>query len=1626
MESCCTLKELVDNASLRYSDKILFTDKTDNEWYHVSYKEFKNQCISFANLLISLELSKKNIAFMCKASYKSSVCIFGSFMCGSCVVPMDSSYSVHELQNTLTSVDVQAIIYDNEFYDQICHLEQCCPQIKHMINLENWNEQDFETTLNQFIDPKPQDLACIIFTSGTTGKSKAVMLTHNNLVKNAWYSAKQLGLTNQRLLSVIPLHHVFFILQLNTSILTGSEISFNKNKAELFKDICQYQTSFMFIVPLLAESIYEYFSKAYSTNQKDSAITVKKRLLGENLKYLICGSAKLDAALIQKYKQIGILLLEGYGITEASPCISGNTPSMWKPGSLGKPIPNFQVKIVDGEIWAKSECIMQGYYNNIAETNQAISDGWLKTGDLGYLDEEGYIYIIGRKKNLIILNNGENVSPEEIENKILMYDVISEVCISAEKEEIIAEVFCENTAKLSDSDLNLQVKQIIEEVNNLFPVYKKVHEFKIRKEKFRRNTMGKILRDNVQEKTIPMVLQGDSVYLAPRYELECKLCKLFEKSLENESIGVYDNFFSLGGNSFKAALVIFDIQSELDVKVTISEFFNNPTIDKLALLIKSKMNCEHDVISKASQKTSYPMSSVQKRMFIIQESDKKDVTYNLPYYFRIDGQIDIEKMNHVFQQIVNRHESLRTTFHIENGEYVQKIVNKYRVHMDVVCESNSEETNIEDLFEKFIEPFDLGSLPLMRVKILKMSNELFYLFIDIHHIIFDGASVEILINEFNRLYRGETLEPLKFHYKDYSEWFQNRDFKDQQLYWKAALGKELQPLELPLDYTRPTIHTHNGSFVQGSINSEVIIKIHRFNDTTEYMVLLATFLLLLSKYSRQEEIIVGSVISGRTMEETRNMIGMFVNTIVLKSNIDKDKTFIEILRDIKTMCLSTYENQEYPYEKLVEDLDVKKDLSRNPLFDVMFVMQNNNEMFDIPETKISKEKYYTPRSKFDLTMEIVPEKTNYTIHLEYCSDLFKREFMELFLVHYLHLLEQVINQPEKKISQIEMITPEEDRKIRTEFNQTYVKYPDDKTVVDLFEEQVERIPDETAVVSDGQSLSYRDLNAKANQLAGKIRSFGVGPNDYVTIITERKFAMIIGIYGILKAGGAYVPVDPENPAERIHYILNDCKPKVILTGTISEELQELIEELGIPRINLNDSSIYSGSCKNLIKVNQPDDLIYVIYTSGTTGRPKGVMNRHCSLVNRILWMNRRFSIHRNSVVLMKTTYTFDVSVYEILSWAFSGARLVLLSPGGEKDPKEICRVIHQYGVTVLHFVPSMLGMFLTYLESNLEAVKDIESVAYFLSSGEALGIDHLKRFNSVIKATNERTHLINLYGPTEAAIDVTYYECSDDSDYIPIGTPIDNTQIYIVQDNKLCGFGVPGELCIGGVQLARGYLNMDTLTKEKFIVNPFGKGRLYRTGDLAKQLSDGNIVYLGRLDEQVKLRGYRIELPEIENVIRKQEGVKAAAVIIRESKENKDLNAYIVADRKIDVNELKTALKLELPDYMVPVYMKQIDKLPLTGNGKLDKRALPIIELETAVQYEAPRNEKEEVLVYAVEKILGVRNIGVNDNFFDMGGDSLKATILVNQLRESNYHINVGDIMRSATIENMAQKLLKI
>jgi amino acid adenylation domain-containing protein len=1143
---------------------------------------------------------------------------------------------------------------------------------------------------------------------------------------------------------------------------------------------------------------------------------------------------------------------------------------------------------------------------------------------------------------------------------------------------------------------------------------------------------GKVDRKALPAPEATVVEDG---YAPPRTPLEEGLCEIWSEVLRVDRVGIHANFFELGGHSLLATQVISRIRTTFQVDLPLGALFEAPTVAGLAeriVIARGEERVATQELVRVSREQPLPLSFSQQRLWFLDQLEPGSPLYNVPSALRLTGPLNVAALQQSLTEIVHRHESLRTTFALVDGEAVQVIRPAETLPLPIVDLHSLEPATRQEQARQLIDeeaqrPFDLEQGPLFRASLLKLDDQEHILLLSLHHIVSDGWSQGVLRREFVALYRAccnglpSGLPDLPLQYADYAawqrQWLQGEALARQLAYWKAHLAGAPTLLDLPTDRPRPPMQSFRGSRQSFQLSQELtssLVQLAQREGATLFMTLLAAFQTLLMRYSGQEHIVVGTPIANRTHEQLEGLIGLFMNTLALRGDLSGDPRFTDLLSRVRDSALGAYAHQDLPFEKLVEELQPTRSLSHSPVFQVMLILQN------APRTSLEFEGVQLQAvggeavtAKFDLSLTLAESGGNLRGALEYNTDLFDAERIERMLAHFQTLLEAIVADPQQRLSRLPLLTEAERHQTLIEWNDTAADYPSEQRLHQLFEEQALRIPDAIAVEFDGQSLTYAELNARANQLAHTLVKQGVGPEVLVGICMERSIDIVIAILGVLKAGGAYVPLDPAYPRERLRYYIEDSGTSLILSH---ERLALALDQTEIPVVALDRdwNSIKAEPAQNLTATCGPGNLAYVIYTSGSTGQPKGVAIEHRSVVALVTWARGLLSAHELSGVVLATSICFDLSVYELFVTLCGGGRVILVA-----NALAIADLGADVSPRLLNTVPSAMAELVR--QGALPATVVTVNLA-----GEPL----TRGLVDAIYANSGVEKVYDLYGPSE---DTTYstWALRERGGRETIGRPISNTQLYLLDRClQVVPVGVSGEIYIGGDGLARGYLNRGDLTAEKFVADPFSSkagARMYRTGDLARYLPDGNIELLGRVDHQVKVRGFRIELGEIENVLAAHPQVREAVVLAREDHPGeKRLVAYLVGcESGLTVEELREHLKSALPEYMIPTMFVFLETLPLSPNGKVDRRALPVPEASGRdEEYLAPRTPIEEGLVEIWSEVLRADRIGVHDSFFALGGHSLLATQVISRIR-STFQVDVPlrALFEAPTVSQLAARI---
>ncbi|MEH2216131.1 MAG: amino acid adenylation domain-containing protein [Nostoc sp.] len=1063
---------------------------------------------------------------------------------------------------------------------------------------------------------------------------------------------------------------------------------------------------------------------------------------------------------------------------------------------------------------------------------------------------------------------------------------------------------------------------------------------------------------------------------------------------------------------------------------------------KKALLEKWKRgNLQADIIPKCQVFKNIPLSFSQQRLWFIDQLYHGSSFYNIPIAFHIKGQLNITVLQKSLNEILNRHEVWRTNFQIINGEPIQEIAPKLTWDLSIINLEHLSDNNWESEVKQFAaesakKPFNLAKELLVRATLLCLSGEEHVLLVTMHHIITDGWSCNVFLRELSTLYAAfstnlpSPLPALPIQYADFAIWQRDRiqgEFLATQLnYWQQQLKGELPVLQLPTDRPRPKVTTFSGAkqyFTLSKALTDVLRQLSQREDATLFMSLLAAFNILLYRYTDQEDILIGSPIANRNRAELEGMLGLFVNTLVLRNNLSGNPSFREFLRRVREVTLDAYAHQDLPFEMLVEKLQLERDLSRNPLYEIMFVLQNTpTSVQQVSGLTLHNLEFDSGTAQLDIFLSISESQEGLTGYLEYNTDIFDSTTIAQFINNFQTLLGNIVVNPEQHISELSLLTASEQEQLLLKFNQTYTDYPQDVSLNQLFEQQVELTPDSLALISLSKKLTYRQLNHRVNQLAHYLQKQGITKETLVALCLERSIDMVVGILAILKAGGAYIPLDPNYPVERLNFMLSDSQASVLITH------QEILEKLSLSSaktvcLDIHKDEIAQENPDNPINISVSDNLAYIIYTSGSTGTPKGVLGTHRGTVNGLHWLWKTYPFTQGEVCCQKTAISFVDSVWEIFAPLLQGIPTVIISNATILDPQLFIETLAHHQVSRIVLVPSLLRLL---LDNYSHLTKKLSQLKLWITSGEALSVKLVQTFRELMPFAK----LINLYGSSEVSANATYYDTSllqDQASSVPIGRAIDNTQTYVLnRDLQLTPRGVIAELYIGGDGLAKGYLHRPELTQERFIDNPFVPGaKLYKTGDFVRHLNDGTLEYLGRQDEQVKIRGFRVELGEIAAAIAQHPDVQESIIIAgNDAQENQRLIAYVVTNKQDIATQLLPYLQHQLPNYMLPSAFVVLDKLPLTPNGKVDKRSLPIDEVirpTTSQSFVAPRNFTELSLVKLWENLLNTNPIGVTDNFFDLGGHSFLAVRLMAQIHDRFEHnLPLSTLFENPTIEKLA------
>jgi amino acid adenylation domain-containing protein len=1619
----------------KYSDRVAVKIRDQV----VTYAEFNAMANRVARAILAQRGSQAEpVGLLFEKGVPQIAAMLGVLKAGKFFVPLDPSFPKARIAAVLKDSQADLMVTDRQNISLARDVASSC---SGLIELESINRgispEDLRLTVS------PTSLALIFYTSGSTGEPKGVIQNHRNLLHNMMLRTNASHVCAHDRIALLPSGTANAVTNAFFALLSGATLlPFDVQKeggARLASWLLQEKISICFI----SSPLFRNLCETLTGEEKFPDLRVL-RLRSEAV-------YRTDVDLYKKHFSSNCILINGLSSTETGPLseylIDHNTEIAGSEVPVGYPVEGKEILLLDdtgreiggnevGEIAVRSRYLSPGYWRRTDLTKSKFNpdpkggDNHLYlTGDLGLMLPDGCLVHKGRKDYRVKIR-GYGVEIAEVEKALLDHEAVREAVVVARDNEL-------GEARLvayytSSSHPRPSVSDLRGFLTKKLPDYMIPSAF-VTMDAIPLTPNGKVDRPAfpVPDNSRPKL---NSIYVAPRTPREKELVNIWAEVLALDQIGIHDNFFALGGHSLLATRVISRIHENFQVELSLSHFFETPTIVALAGSIERaclpRDGAQVLPIQRVSRDGDLLLSFGQQRLWFLDQLVPGSSAYNMFAAYELAGRLDVTALERSFNEIIRRHESWRTVFRAVDGQPQQIVLPSLTIKIPVVdlreiaSSAERESEHRRQCSAEAQRPFDLDRGPLLRVTLLRLTEDEYVLLLTRHHIVYDGWCRGIIARELSALYeafssgRPSSLPELPIQYADFAQWqrqwLQGEVLEAQLAYWKKHL-ENFPTLELPTDRPRPPVQTSRGArhyFVLSETLSTELKDLSNRHGATVFMTLLAAFLTLLHRYTGQNDIVIGSPIAGRNRSEFENLIGLFLNILLLRTNLSGNPTFRELLAHVREVCLEAYSHQELPFEKLVEELHPERDLSHNPLFQVTFAFQNTPSFpLELAGLTVNELEVIAEISKFDLELFIEEGGSHLQGYVNYNTDLFNADTIIRLISHFQTLLEGIVANQDARIGNLPLLMEAERHQLLVEWNDTKKDYPRDKYVHQLFEEQVERSPEAIAVVFEDQQLTYRELNAHANQLAHYLKKErGVGPEVLVGICVERSLEMVVGLLGILKAGGAYVPLDPSYPHERLDFMLQDTQAPVLLT---QQRLMESLPKHDAKILCLDtDWEIISQEREtNLPTQGTADNLAYVIYTSGSTGKPKGSLITHYNVTRLFQATHSWVHFDQNDVWTLFHSYAFDFSVWEMWGALLYGGRLVVVPYWVSRSPETFYDLLRKERVTILNQTPSAFTQLVQVEQSSVNPHELALRLVIF--GGEALDLHSLKPWFD--RHGDRYPQLINMYGITETTVHVTYRPLTatdvSESSASLIGVPIPDLELYVLDQNQNpVPIGVPGELYIGGAGLGRGYLNRPELTAERFIPNPFRHGtgeRLYRSGDLARFLSNRDIEYLGRIDTQIKIRGFRIELGEIESVLARHAGVREAVVLAREDDPgDKRLVAYIVPkpESAPTVDDLRSFLKEKLPEYMVPAAFVFLDSLPLTPNGKADRKALPAPDRsrpESEAGYVAPRTGVEELLAEIWAAVLKLDKIGIHDNFFSLGGHSLLATQVVSRIRES-------------------------
>ena len=1619
----------------------------------ITYRDVQRRTARLAHLLRSGGAKKDSIvAILLDDKVDAIVSIIAVLKAGAVFVPFDPLLPDLRLETMVREVTPDLFISE-------ANLIQRLNGFAHgkVLNLDKYRRLDQLAVVELLTSPKaapsaPDDFCYIYFTSGSTGRPKSIAGRLKGIDHFIRWQIETLSIGRKdRVSQLLPLsfdgslRDIFVPLCAGGTICVPERNEIVSDARELVSWLDRESISLIHCVPTLFRAILNEDLHADQFNA---------------LRYVLLAGEALLPSDIGRWRAIfgdRVKLINLYGTSETTMAkfIYEVQPGDEKRRSVpvGKPMPGARALILDedgracppgaiGEIYIRTPYRSHGYYKQPELTaevfipnpfNSDPNDIVYKTGDLGRMLEDGNIELLGRRDQQVKIR-GVRVELEEINNLLRSLAGVRDVAVVDRKDANGGNYLCAYLV----GDGELKVNELREHLQERLPNYMVPSAF-VMMEKLPRTISGKLDRRALPSPA-ELLAANKKESSDPPTAVEEVVAGIWCKVLGLSQVGIHDNFFEVGGHSLLATQVLARVRDVFHVEVALRQLFDTPTVAGLAACVESAMRAGEEMpavpIKRLSGETQLPLSYAQQRLWFIDEMGIQKAAYNQPGVLCLRGTLNVTALEQTVAEIIRRHETLRTVFRLNDGQPAQVVAPHVQFKLPVVdlsrLDSDERYRQAERLATQEAQhPFDLSVGPLLRVCLLRCGEQEHQLLFVMHHIISDAWSTGVLIRETGELYKAYVagqpsgLPELPVQYADYAQWqreWMSGEVLEKALgYWKQQLAGAPALLELPTDRPRALVQSARGATVDFVIDREVMTALKRLGrqeGATLFMLLLAAFNILFHRYTRQTDIVVGTPIANRTRSETNDLIGFLVNTLVLRTDMSGDPTFRGLLRRVREIAFGAYAHQHLPFERLVEELQPERNLSHTPLFQVILVLHNApTGTLELPDLELKLLEVESGTAKFDLTVNMHEVDGGLSVSFTYSTDLFDASTMQRLGQHFQALLASIAVDAGKRISKLNFLTEAEQRRLLVEANATERSYPADKTIHELFEEQVRRSPEATALVTEETEVTYAELLTRADLLASHLHQRGIGPGSYVGIFLEHSIETMVALLGVLRSGAAYVPMDPEHPRGRLAYIIEDARVAAILTQQSLAGRLPAIDGVDVFSLDQDWQENVAGAPTRIRAVTSAEPA-YLIYTSGSTGQPKGVRVSHRALVNYLSWCKDVYVKGDEALFALYSSLAFDLTVTSLFTPLITGNSIVIY---GSSDQFPVQRVVQDKRVDVLKLTPSHLGL-----------IKDLDNrnsrVKRLIVGGESLTTELASQ---VTASFGGNVEIVNEYGPTEATVGCMIYNFDAERDQrqlVPIGRPAANVQIYILDEHlNPTPESVVGELYISGDGLADGYINRPDLTAEKFLPHPFVAGaRMYRSGDRARWLPNGEIEYLGRGDEQIKYHGYRIELNEIRSALNRHPQVRDSVVLLKKDHRGEDiLVAYYVARRELEIGLLREFLLDHLLKETIPNVFIHLTRLPLTLNGKVDYRALPELKQRAAGgEYVPPRTAVEEVVADIWANLLGVPRVSLHDNFFELGGHSLLATqVMVRVRRTTGVELPMRTLFEDPTVAKLAAQI---